>query len=82
MMTSGGFKDGKAPLKTKQGKIYFRIEFKDNEIFVRNRKNPFTPLLNRFNLLESVDADPYSIPEWAVWSDVDGQLIELDEERM
>lgn len=82
MMTSGSFKDNKAPLKTDQGKIYFRIEFKDNEIFVRNRKNIFTPLLNRFNLLQSVNADPHSIPEWAFWSEVDGQLIEFDEERM
>ena len=82
MMTSGGFKDDKSPLKTDQKKIYFRIEFNDKEIFIRNRKNPFTPLLNRFNLLESVDADPYSIPKWAFWSEVDGQLIEFDEEIM
>ena len=80
MMTSAGFQDPSAPLREAGSFVNVRVEFAgDGSVYVRNRKNPFTALANRLDLIESVDDDPDALPNYATWSDVAGRLIDLDD---
>ncbi|MCG2720726.1 MAG: hypothetical protein L6290_01760, partial [Thermodesulfovibrionales bacterium] len=73
MMTSGGFRDPCAPFQMTGDRMNLKVEFhSDGNVYVRNRKNPFTPMLGRLDLIESTDEDPNALPSYATWSDVDG----------
>jgi len=79
-MTSGGFNDPKAPLREINDHVNMRIEFcDDGQVFVRNRKNAYTPLVNRMELVDSVGEDPFTLPSYAKWSSESGRLIDFDE---
>jgi hypothetical protein len=81
MMTSGGFQDPAAPLRASGEFINMTVKFApDGGVFVRNRRNPFTAVANRLDLIESVECDPTALPGYAVWSANKGQLIEFDDD--
>lgn len=81
MMTSGGFDAPEAPLRAAGDFINMTVEFAaDGSVYVRNRNNPYTPVANRLDLIESVDCDPDVLPGYATWSDIDGRLIDFDDE--
>ena len=76
MLTSGGFKDKRAPMNLKN------VNFirKDSEIFIRNTKCNVTFLIDRYDLLNCTDDDPYAIPEYAEWAG-DGSIIFGDDQN-
>lgn len=77
---SGGFKNPKATLSVTDNFINMTVKFtEDGSVYVRNQKNPYTPFVNRFDLIEPVDNDPYSLPDYAMWSEVEGRLIDFDD---
>ncbi|NVN91286.1 MAG: hypothetical protein HXX11_11885 [Desulfuromonadales bacterium] len=81
MMTSGGFNDTNAPLRATGDFINMTVKFTDEGgVFVRNQMNPYTPVVNRLDLIEPVDCDVYSLPDYAMWSDIEGRLIDFDDE--
>ena len=77
MMTSGGSSSPEAPLRIQHQNVRFYVIFRAGRIFVRNLKNEFTFMKDRFDLLEDTEIDPYHIPNYAGWSDNPAQLIEF-----
>lgn len=79
MMTSGGLDRAWAPLQMGGDRVDLKVEFRDDGVYVRNRKNCFTPMLGRLDLIESTEDDPNVLPSYAYWSDVTGRLIDFDD---
>ena len=80
MLTSGGFRDPNAPLTTTTDSVSLRFMRKENLYYVRNLHNEITPMINRFDLVESIDIDTNSLPEYACWSDDEKTLVIIDQE--
>ena len=80
MLTSGGFRDPNAPLTTTTDSVSLRFMRKENLYYVRNLHNEITPMINRFDLVESIDIDTISLPEYACWSDDEKTLVIIDQE--
>jgi hypothetical protein len=78
LLTTGGYKLSEAPIKNNGEKknLTIRLIFKEGRAFIRNRRNDFSLLLNRFDLIEDVENDPFSIPWYAEWGE--NSVIELN----
>jgi hypothetical protein len=80
MLTSGGFRDPNAPLTTTTDSVSLRFMRKEGLYYVRNLYNEITPMINRFDLVESIDIDTTMLPEYACWSDDEKTLVIIDQE--
>ncbi len=78
MLTSGNFQDPKAPLDLRKDKATLKIFRAGGRFFVRNRANEITLMRDRFDLIEPTYVDVNALPEYAIWSDRDGTLLEID----
>lgn len=77
MLTSGGFKDPKAPLLIDGDQVSLRVFESGGRYFIRNLDNEITAMLNRFDRIEPVGIDTTHFPEYACWS-TDRGLVKLD----
>jgi hypothetical protein len=80
MLSSGGFGDQKAPLRMKNGFFSLRFIKKNQRYFMRNLKHEITAMLNRFDRLEPLGADPMALPPYAHWADDRKALVGFDED--
>ena len=78
MLTSGGFNDPNAPLRIRGDNVNMRVFKSGERYFVRNKHNEVSYLLNRFDLLDTIDRDMDTLPEYAEWSDDEKTLISFD----
>jgi hypothetical protein len=78
MLSSGGFKDPRSPLVVTRGATSLRFIKNGERYYIRNRDHDVTPMLNRFDLVESMHTDNGRCPEYAVWSDGGKSLIQFD----
>jgi len=78
MLTSGGFQDPKAPIRAK-GEIYWIVfvEKEPQAVYVRNRFNDVSCMVNRFDRLAPTDEDHMMIPPYAEWSNGKHQLLKV-----
>lgn len=83
MLTSGGFQDPTAPVRKSADAMTIVFESHGKNVYIRNRKNDISGMINRFDRLAPTDVDHFVIPEYAQWSGASGQLVEiLSEEEM
>jgi hypothetical protein len=76
MLTSGGFKDARAPIDITRDLVTIRFIEKEGRYYIRNQKNEITPMLNRFDRIEPAGEFDAIIPCYAGWSEGPG-LIEF-----
>lgn len=77
MMTSGGFEDPNAPIRIVGDNYTLKIFRRNDRFFVRNLRNEYTFMLNRYDLIEEYDIDIAHLPEYAEWSPGERTLIEF-----
>ncbi|MFH1845300.1 MAG: hypothetical protein ABIF77_19120 [bacterium] len=80
MMTTGGFQDPQAPVHLVRERAAIKV-IRDarGRIYVRNRSNDFTPMKNRFDLMEDTLHDTNAIPPYAQWADQPKRMISFVE---
>jgi hypothetical protein len=69
MMTSGGYANPAAPIRADRDPVRIVIESHGGRVFVRNRSNEYTLMVNRFDLAEPADIDTTHLPEYATWGE-------------
>ncbi len=77
MLTTGGFDDPRAPLSLRDGQVSLRVFSRGDKYFMRNKSNPLTPMLNRYDLVEPVGTDTGLFPYYASWGG-NGQVVSLN----
>jgi hypothetical protein len=78
MLSSGGFKDPKAPFIMTRKTVSLRFIRSGDRYFIRNRYHDVTPMVNRFDLVEPATTDSTRYPDYAQWADDGKALIEFD----
>ena len=79
MATSGGFNNPCAPIYLKNKRANLRVVFERNgSVYLRERQNDFTPMLSRFDLVESIENDSLQLPTYAYWSSTEKRLLSFE----
>lgn len=79
MMTTGGLNDPRAPIRRGSKYTSFRVRMlEDGTVYVRNKSQNYTRMVNRFDLADDIGTDAYQIPEYAIWSDDPKRVIDFD----
>lgn len=78
MLTSGGYRDPKAPFDVRGETVSLKFFQHQGRFFIRNRSNDITPMLNRYDLVEPTDIDTDTLPEYASWSSDQNTLVRFD----
>lgn len=79
MMTTGGFENSRAPIRRGSTHTSFRVRMlEDGTVYVRNKSQIYTQMVNRFDLADDIGADTYRIPGYAIWSDDPKRVIDFD----
>lgn len=76
MLTTGGFDDPHAPLRLRD-EVSLRFFRRGGEYFVRNKNNPLTAMLNRFDRIEPIGTDTSMFPPYALWGN-GNQAVEIE----
>jgi hypothetical protein len=80
MLTSGGYKDRRAPIRVAETLTTIVVASPGPQrVYIGNRHNDISRMVNRFDRIEATDDDPLHIPRYACWASDGMALVQLDE---